>query len=261
MIAFYSKALVAALLCSAGNLGLAFTIPIRSSACSSGSSTAHLSPSSTCLRSKRNPYNARATTNIYNNNSNTSKNAVTNSIDNFLNNLPIDLNSVRSNILEGTVGERGELYVAAQLACLACIATGTVPIGAHTLYLLFGPGLFGLGIVVMASSVATLGPALSPYPVVASNKKGALQTQGIYARIRHPMYAGLFAACAGFSVGSGSASRLLLTLVLLWVINEKSDKEEQDLRAVYGAEYDAYAERVEGKFVPQAWLDALPWTK
>jgi len=48
---------------------------------------------------------------------------------------------------------------------------------------------------------------------------------------------------------AGSAPRLILTALLIFVLNIKSDKEEEMLAEVY-PEYEAYKSKVTGKFIP-----------
>lgn len=162
---------------------------------------------------------------------------------------------ISDNLMSGNFGERGEVYTAAQAALVLCVLGGGIPVVGNLLMFILGPVLLlaGLGVVVVA--VGDIGPALSPWP--AATDKG-LSTDGMFGQMRHPMYAGLIAACAGLSIVSGSATRLLLTAVLMYVLDVKSDYEEADLRKTY-PEYDAYAQEVKGKFFPQEILDQMPW--
>lgn len=163
----------------------------------------------------------------------------------------------KDNALSGDVGERGELYFFAQAALILCVLGGGIPFIGDFLMLLLGPGLLVLGLGVVVVSVTDLGTSLSPWPKPSGE---GLRTDGLYSKLRHPMYAGALAACAGLSIVTGSASRLLLTALLLYVLEVKSDFEEAQLREAY-PEYAEYASRVKNKFFPQEVLDALPWTK
>jgi protein-S-isoprenylcysteine O-methyltransferase Ste14 len=104
--------------------------------------------------------------------------------------------------------------------------------------------------------VVDMGSSLSPWPVPTGDD---LVTDGIYSQMRHPIYAGLLAIMAGFSVVTGSAPRLLLTAALWYLLDLKSDYEEKQLVKEF-AEYSSYREAVPGKFFPQAILAILPWT-
>jgi protein-S-isoprenylcysteine O-methyltransferase Ste14 len=107
--------------------------------------------------------------------------------------------------------------------------------------------------------VTGLGGGLSPFPVPVDSSDEGVVSEGIYGQLRHPMYAGLLASCAGFSILTGSATRLLLTALLIYVLDVKSNFEEEELIKKYPVEYEAYMKEVEGKFFPQKLLDELPW--
>ncbi len=78
---------------------------------------------------------------------------------------------------------------------------------------------------------------------------GELATTGIYARVRHPRYAGSMMAVLGACLVAGTLALwvvaacwwlLLITSILL---------EERELRRRFGASYDAYCKRVP-RFLP-----------
>lgn len=171
--------------------------------------------------------------------------------------LTANLDIFKTNALQGEFGERGEAYFAAQVAAVLCILGGGIPLVGDAIMLLLGPGLLLAGMAVMAISFVDMGPSLSPWPKPTNQ---GLVTDGLYSKVRHPMYAGLLAACAGFSIVTGSANRLLLTAVLIYVVDVKSSYEEAELTKVY-PEYPSYAKTVTGKFFPQEILDLLPWMK
>eukprot|EP00542_Grammatophora_oceanica_P017068 CAMPEP_0194046430 /NCGR_PEP_ID=MMETSP0009_2-20130614/21098_1 /TAXON_ID=210454 /ORGANISM="Grammatophora oceanica, Strain CCMP 410" /LENGTH=252 /DNA_ID=CAMNT_0038691711 /DNA_START=33 /DNA_END=791 /DNA_ORIENTATION=+ len=160
---------------------------------------------------------------------------------------------------DGEFGSRGELYVAAQFGLLLCILIGGVPVVGNFLMTLLGPVLLLVGALTILLGVNGLGAALSPWPVPAGNQD-SLKTDGVFGQVRHPIYAGLLAATAGLSVTSGSATRLLLTAVLWYVLDVKSNFEEEQLMQKYGSEYSEYQGAVKGKFFPDELLQAMPWT-
>ena len=81
------------------------------------------------------------------------------------------------------------------------------------------------GFVVALASLGDLGSdSLSPFP--APPRGAILKTDGIYARMRHPLYTGLIMIMAGLSIATNNADRLLLTAVLWYLLEIKSDKEE-----------------------------------
>jgi protein-S-isoprenylcysteine O-methyltransferase Ste14 len=166
---------------------------------------------------------------------------------------------IRDNLMEGKLGERGEVYVAAQFGILVCIAIGGIPFVGGLITFLLGPGLLLAGLASIFLGVTGLGGGLSPFPVpVASPVEGVVDT-GIYGQLRHPMYAGLLATCAGLSIVTDSATRLLLTAGLIYLLDVKSNYEEEELVKKYPEDYAAYMKEVEGKFFPQKLLDELPW--
>lgn len=167
-----------------------------------------------------------------------------------------NINSILGNALNGEFGTRGEAYVAAQVFLVLCILFGGIPILGDVLSLLCGPLLMIAGVGVVALGVVDMGSSLSPWPVPSGDD---LVTDGIYSQMRHPIYAGLLAIMAGFSVVTGSAPRLLLTAALWYLLDLKSDYEEKQLVKEF-AEYESYREEVSGKFFPQEILAILPWT-
>jgi protein-S-isoprenylcysteine O-methyltransferase Ste14 len=142
---------------------------------------------------------------------------------------------------------------------LFCILIGGVPFFGDLLKFLLGPELFVVGLAAIFLGAKNLGGGLTPFPVPVESSEEGLVSDGIYEQVRHPMYAGLLASCAGFSILTGSATRLLLTALLIYVLDVKSDFEEEGLMRKYPVEYVAYMKEVEGKFFPQKLLNNLPW--
>jgi len=168
--------------------------------------------------------------------------------------------SIVSNIVDGELGRRGEVYTLAQLVLLLSIALGGVPVIGGVVSLIGGPLLLLLGLTVMLSSATEMGPTLSPWPVPSKETTALLKQGWLYGNVRHPMYAGLLATCVGFAVATGDTTRLLLTIVLWYILDVKTNKEEVELRAIFGTEYDQYQRDVTGKFVPNELLAQLPWS-
>ena len=172
-----------------------------------------------------------------------------------------------TEVIENTIGDgnqpfgsRGEIYFIAQAVMLFLIAIGGVPIFDQPLRALGGPGLMLAGVAVGGLALIDLGSdSLSPFPDPAVD--GDLKTQGIYSKIRHPMYAALILACTGFSVWTNSADRLILTAILIYLLEVKSNKEEDFLVGKYGINYTEYMEKVPGKFIPADLMADMPWNK
>ena len=168
-----------------------------------------------------------------------------------------NLEAVKNNVMEGTVGERGEVYVAVQFGLLACILGGGIPIIGNALMVLLGPCLMLAGAATVTLSIKDLGSNnLSPW--AKPPQGGSLVRDGIYSQLRHPQYAGLAAFSGGFSIVTGSANSLLLTAVLFYVFNVLAEKEDEELASTY-PDYDAYANSVVGRFFPDELLQQLPW--
>ncbi|PNW84455.1 hypothetical protein CHLRE_03g145247v5 [Chlamydomonas reinhardtii] len=142
------------------------------------------------------------------------------------------------------LGSRGEGWFVAQLAAFAV--------------LLFPPaGLTGAvdslallclvsGLTLASISLYNLGPSLSPLP--KPRKNHALVTDGLYALSRHPMYGGVLLAALGLSVLSHNETRLLTTIGLWWILDNKANLEEKALEELY-PEYPQYKAKVK-KFIP-----------
>lgn len=172
----------------------------------------------------------------------------------------LDFNAIKDNAMAGKLGERGEIYFFAQVFVALCVLGGGLPILGDPLMLLLGPGLLVGGLIVMAVALTGMGKSLSPWPVPPdSAQTDGLVTDGLFQYVRHPSYAGLLAACAGLSLLTGSAQRLVLTALLWYILDVKSDYEESELVNAFPGEYETYQNQVPQKFVPQAFLDLLPW--
>ena len=158
-------------------------------------------------------------------------------------------NAVRDNLLDGEIGKRGEIYFFMQLGLVFCILFGTVPLFGNLIEIAFGPGLVLIGGSVATIGAVQLGTNLTPWP--QPPKDGTLVTDGtIFDQIRHPIYSGLLGLMFGLSIWSGSAIRLLLCVALFYLLDYKSELEEEELIKKFGMDYIDYRESVQGKFIP-----------
>ncbi len=87
----------------------------------------------------------------------------------------------------------------------------------------------------------------------------ALVRRGVYARIRNPIYSGIFVYIVGtfltqFRHGSPTvvAANLILALYLVAFLLESARREQARLRGVFGNEYEQYESEVPA-FVPWGW--------
>ncbi|MGE4545642.1 MAG: isoprenylcysteine carboxylmethyltransferase family protein [Pedobacter sp.] len=81
-------------------------------------------------------------------------------------------------------------------------------------------------------------------------KEGKLVTGGIYARVRHPQYSGLFLITVGFLVQWPSITTMILWPVLMYTYYRLAMREEKELEKQFGDEFRLYRERVPA-FFPQ----------
>jgi len=177
---------------------------------------------------------------------------------NILNEIAPIVTKIKDNLLSGDFGSRGEAYFAAQVVLILCILYGSIPLLGDLVTFLLGPCTILVGIVVTALGIRDLGTNLSPWPKVPENTQ--LVTDGLYGELRHPIYAGLLCCCLGISMWTGSAMRVLLTVVLWQLLERKCDYEETTLVKKFRG-YRNYTAKVSGKFVPEKILSAMsPFT-
>jgi protein-S-isoprenylcysteine O-methyltransferase Ste14 len=96
---------------------------------------------------------------------------------------------------------------------------------------------------LVMSAVSTLGAQWSLTARVVEGHK--LITSGVYARVRHPIYTGMFGMLLATGLAASRPSGLVAGLIVFWtgtLIRVRS--EERLLRATFGAQYDDYARRV-----------------
>lgn len=88
------------------------------------------------------------------------------------------------------------------------------------------------------------------WPVLyEAQRAGRLAMTGPYARIRHPQYVGFVLVLTGFLVQWPTILTLAMYPVLIGMYLRLARSEEAEARARFGAEYDAWAQRVPG-FLP-----------
>jgi len=78
----------------------------------------------------------------------------------------------------------------------------------------------------------------------------ALVTDGIYATVRHPQYAGLFLAILGSLIWWPSVITIVMAPVLTWSYYRLARREEREMEGRFGEAYRRYRERVPA-FVPR----------
>lgn len=154
------------------------------------------------------------------------------------------------------LGRKGEGWVAAQVCLFVLIAVlGALhlpdarpgPLG--LVVVVIGIGLAILGGLLVLRGLRGLGPTFSALPYPAES--GQLVRDGIYRRIRHPIYAGLIGLALGWSCITLSLPALAASVVLVAVLDLKARLEEAWLADRY-PEYSAYV-RTSRRFVPRVY--------
>lgn len=87
-------------------------------------------------------------------------------------------------------------------------------------------------------------------PLYVAQKRGELAVGGPYAYLRHPQYLGFIVVMAGFLLQWPTLVTVVMFPVLVVAYRRLADREERDVRAQFGAAYDAWA-AVTPRFVPR----------
>jgi protein-S-isoprenylcysteine O-methyltransferase Ste14 len=91
--------------------------------------------------------------------------------------------------------------------------------------------------------------------LLAAQKADRLATQGPYSRLRHPQYLAFVLIMAGFLLQWPTFATLAMFPVLAFVYRRLAIREERDVSARFGAEWDLYASHTP-RFLPR--IRALP---
>lgn len=94
-----------------------------------------------------------------------------------------------------------------------------------------------IGVWALLNAFRELGPNLTPLPRPAA--RSSLVRSGIYARLRHPIYAGLMLASLGWATATRSLPAFASAVVLCLFFDVKARREEAWLVERY-PEYAAY---------------------
>ncbi len=149
------------------------------------------------------------------------------------------------------LGRRGEGWVVLQSILFLAVAASAIfgPRWPHTVEPWFratGFLLEGAGLAMLVISRVALGASFTALP--RPRDRSTLQTGGIYARARHPIYGGLLVAGVGLSLHR-SPLALLPTALLALVFWLKSIREERWLAELHPA-YADYRRATPRRFVP-----------
>jgi protein-S-isoprenylcysteine O-methyltransferase Ste14 len=84
----------------------------------------------------------------------------------------------------------------------------------------------------------------------AAQREHRLATTGVYARMRHPQYAGFALIMLGFLLQWPTLLTLAMFPILVFMYVKLALREEREAQAAFGAEYERYAARTP-RFVPR----------
>jgi protein-S-isoprenylcysteine O-methyltransferase Ste14 len=99
-----------------------------------------------------------------------------------------------------------------------------------------------LGLLLILAGLGVLTLARIQFEKEFSQQPG-LVTQGVYSRVRHPMYLFSFVAFAGLLLYLNEPQGILLLLLIQFVQLHRARREEQELEALYGDEYSRYKQQ------------------
>jgi protein-S-isoprenylcysteine O-methyltransferase Ste14 len=126
------------------------------------------------------------------------------------------------------------------------LALWTLPGGMTLRWLGVAPA--GAGLALRIGAMARLGSRFSP--LLAVQREHALETGGLYARIRHPGYLGSLLAALGGVLAFGSALGLPLVAAMALLLWARAGREEAMLGRHFGPAYADYRAR-SGRFLPR----------
>ncbi len=153
-----------------------------------------------------------------------------------------------------TLGPRGEGWVLLQaillaLAFIAGLAGLATPWWGDPIRLgtaLAGIVLIAGGALLAVRGMRDLGGNLTPLPHPTADAR--LVEDGIYGRVRHPIYGGIMLGAAGWGLLTASLPALVMALVLVGFFGLKSRLEESWLEARFPG-YATYRTRTR-RFIP-----------
>lgn len=115
----------------------------------------------------------------------------------------------------------------------------SLPVWASLVICLLGGAIMAVGLSIMWRAWRQIHAA-----------HGALVVDGVYERVRHPQYAGLFLITIGMLVQWPTMLTLLMWPLLTVAYYRLAMREEQEMMAQFGAAYEVYRRRVPA-FLPR----------
>ena len=111
-----------------------------------------------------------------------------------------------------------------------------------------GVALAALGLALRVAAMAQLGRRFSPR--VALQRDHALETGGLYARVRHPGYLGALVTNLGAALAFASGPGVALVALLAVAVLARTAREERLMARRFGDAYERYRMRT-GAFLPR----------
>lgn len=135
-----------------------------------------------------------------------------------------------------------------------------IPLDAFRFHLLTKPSglvsVFGLALCIAGWWIMTLAMKVNPFavPVVRlqQDRHQRVIDTGVYAVVRHPMYAGFIPMVVGPALWLESYFAALLAVVPIAVLAVRSVFEERFLKRELKG-YEAYTEKVRYRLIPFVW--------
>jgi len=144
----------------------------------------------------------------------------------------------------------GWALVAAQFSLIGVCLLPVGPVLGSGQLRPLGLVLLALAAVVGGLALLALGADTRVHPV--PGQSATLHTNGIYAVIRHPMYAAVLLACLGVTLSTGRVLSVVSFVLLVAVLHVKSRFEDRLLERRFGWQFAVYASRVPA-IIPQPW--------
>lgn len=152
------------------------------------------------------------------------------------------------------LGSRGEGWVILQIALFLFIAVaGALALPAAIAGLadawpnvVVGAAAIGVGAWIVLSATRRLGDSFSALP--RPHEQATLIQRGLYARVRHPIYAGVICLGLGWAAVTRSLPALIAAVALAAVLDLKARREEFWLAERF-PDYAEYRSRTH-RFIP-----------
>ncbi len=144
----------------------------------------------------------------------------------------------------------GDVLVVAQFALIGLCLLPVGPVIGEGQLRPVGLACLALAALVGGLALLAMGSDTRVHPV--PDAQTPLRMGGIYAWIRHPMYAAVLLATLGVTLASGRLLSLLAFLGLVAVLHVKAEFEDRLLQEKFGWQFSVYASNVPG-LLPAPW--------